>query len=62
MLVGARMKPRNVLIASAIAVAMLAAGCSSGSGAGAAKLKLDKTKASFLQPNVLALLVKANTP
>lgn len=37
------MKSRNVLIASAVAVAMLAAGCSSGSGDGTATLKLEKT-------------------
>ena len=37
------MKPRNILISSAAAIAMLAAGCSSGSGAGAAKLPLEKT-------------------
>src|ERR1035438_7028548 len=41
--VGARMKSRNMLIASAAAIAMLAAGCSSGSSAGAAKLPLEKT-------------------
>jgi NitT/TauT family transport system substrate-binding protein len=37
------MKSRNMLIASAVAIAMLAAGCSSGSSAGAAKLPLEKT-------------------
>jgi NitT/TauT family transport system substrate-binding protein len=38
------MKPRNTLIASAVAVTMLAAGCSSGgSGGGATHLKLEKT-------------------
>jgi NitT/TauT family transport system substrate-binding protein len=38
------MKPRNMLIASAVAVAMLAAGCSSGgSGGGTPRLKLEKT-------------------
>jgi NitT/TauT family transport system substrate-binding protein len=37
------MKSRNVLMASAVAIAMLAAGCSSGSGTGTAKLKLEKT-------------------
>jgi ABC-type nitrate/sulfonate/bicarbonate transport system substrate-binding protein len=38
------MKPRNILIASAVAVTMLAAGCSSGgSGSGTTRLKLEKT-------------------
>jgi NitT/TauT family transport system substrate-binding protein len=37
------MKPRNVLIGSAIAITMLAAGCSSGSSGGAARLQLEKT-------------------
>jgi NitT/TauT family transport system substrate-binding protein len=38
------MKPRTMLIASAVAVTMLAAGCSSGgSGSGSAPLKLEKT-------------------
>jgi NitT/TauT family transport system substrate-binding protein len=38
------MKPRHMLIASAVAVTMLAAGCSSGgSGGGATHLKLEKT-------------------
>lgn len=38
------MKPRTMLIASAVAVTMLAAGCSSGgSGGGSAPLKLEKT-------------------
>jgi ABC-type phosphate/phosphonate transport system substrate-binding protein len=38
------MKPRNMLIASAVAVTMLAAGCSSGgSGSGTTRLKLEKT-------------------
>jgi NitT/TauT family transport system substrate-binding protein len=38
------MKPRNMLIASAVAVTMLAAGCSSGgSGGGTTGLKLEKT-------------------
>ena len=38
------MKPRNMLIASAVAVSMLAAGCSSGgSGSGTPRLKLEKT-------------------
>jgi NitT/TauT family transport system substrate-binding protein len=38
------MKPRTMLIASAVAVTMLAAGCSSGgSGSGTAPLKLEKT-------------------
>jgi NitT/TauT family transport system substrate-binding protein len=38
------MKPRSMLIASAVAVAMLAAGCSSGgSGGGTPRLKLEKT-------------------
>jgi NitT/TauT family transport system substrate-binding protein len=37
------MKSRNVLIASAVAVAMLAAGCSGGSGGGTPQLKLEKT-------------------
>jgi NitT/TauT family transport system substrate-binding protein len=37
------MKSRNVLIASAVAVAMLAAGCSSGSSDATPKLKLEKT-------------------
>jgi NitT/TauT family transport system substrate-binding protein len=39
---GARMKSRNVLLASAVAVTMLAAGCSS-SGSGGGSLKLEKT-------------------
>jgi hypothetical protein len=39
---GAKMKSRNVLVASAVAVVMLAAGCSSGSGAGTPRLKLEK--------------------
>ena len=39
-----RMKPRTMLVASAIAVTMLAAGCSSGgSGGGSGPLKLEKT-------------------
>ena len=39
-----RMKPRTMLVASAIAVTMLAAGCSSGgSGGGPGPLKLEKT-------------------
>ena len=38
------MKPRTILIASAVAVTMLAAGCSSGgSGSGTTRLKLEKT-------------------
>lgn len=37
------MKPRNMLIASAVAVTMLAAGCSGGSGSGTTRLKLEKT-------------------
>jgi NitT/TauT family transport system substrate-binding protein len=38
------MKPRNMLIASAVAVTMLAAGCSSGgSGGGTPRLELEKT-------------------
>jgi NitT/TauT family transport system substrate-binding protein len=38
------MKPRNTLIASAVAVTMLAAGCSSGgSGGGTTRLTLEKT-------------------
>ena len=38
------MKPRTMLIASAVAITMLAAGCSSGgSGSGTAPLKLEKT-------------------
>ena len=38
------MKPRNMLIASAVAVTMLAAGCSSGgSGSGTTHLNLEKT-------------------
>ena len=37
------MKPRNMLIASAVAVTMLAAGCSSGGSGGGARLKLEKT-------------------
>src|SRR5271169_3970061 len=41
--VGARLKTRNMVIASAVAVTMLAAGCSSGSGNDAAKLHLEKT-------------------
>src|SRR6266581_2719157 len=41
---GARMKSRNVLVASAVAVAMLAAGCSSGgSGGGPPRGSLEKT-------------------
>src|SRR2546429_3882263 len=41
---GARMKSRNVLMASAVAVTMLTAGCSSGeSGGGTPRLKLEKT-------------------
>src|SRR5215471_4382273 len=55
MTVGARMKSRNVLVASAVAIMMLAAGCSAGSagsgesagsggsGGGTANLKLEKT-------------------
>jgi ABC-type nitrate/sulfonate/bicarbonate transport system substrate-binding protein len=39
---GAKMKSRNVLVSSAIAVTMLAAGCSSG-GSGGARLNLEKT-------------------
>ena len=38
------MKPRNVLIASAVAVTLLATGCSSGgSGGGAPRFKPEKT-------------------
>lgn len=37
------MKPRHMLIASAVAVTMLAAGCSGGSGSGTTRLKLEKT-------------------
>ena len=36
------MKPRNMLVASAVAVTMLAAGCSGGSGSGTTRLKLEK--------------------